>query len=71
VSRFLLKYTSRDSVEILEKGTGGVAEAKGAIVQYEEPSPLYGFLLYRRRKVLLKYVPENTSRLLKGTWGGR
>ncbi|KAL1604851.1 hypothetical protein SLS60_004391 [Paraconiothyrium brasiliense] len=62
---FLLKYASRDSVEILTRGTGGAAEARTAIAAYEEKSPLYGVLLYRRRKVLIKYVPEGTSRLLQ------
>lgn len=64
--RFLLKYASRDEVDVLTRGTGGAAEARGAIAHYEERSPLYGFLLYRRRKVLIKYVPEGTSRLLQG-----
>jgi len=64
--RFLLKYTSRDSVDIFTRGTGGATEARGAIATYEEKSPLYGFLLYRRRKVLIKCVPEGTSRLLQG-----
>ena len=36
---------------------------------YEEESPLYGFIHYRRRKVVLKYVPEGTSRLLLGMFG--
>ncbi|KAF2004300.1 hypothetical protein P154DRAFT_427133 [Amniculicola lignicola CBS 123094] len=62
---FLLKYVSRDAVEVLARGTGGAAEARGTIAQYEDKSPLYGFLLYRRRKVLIKYVPEGTSRLLQ------
>ncbi|KAF1957790.1 hypothetical protein CC80DRAFT_515301 [Byssothecium circinans] len=62
---FLLKYTSRDAVEVLTRGTGGAADARSAIAQYEDKSPLYGFLLYRRRKVLIKYVPEGTSRLLQ------
>ncbi|KAF2809025.1 uncharacterized protein BDZ99DRAFT_521493 [Mytilinidion resinicola] len=62
---FLLKYASRDAVEILTRGTGGLVEARGAISQYEDKSPLYGFLLYRRRKVLIKYTPEGTSRLLQ------
>jgi hypothetical protein len=66
--RFLLKYTSRDAVEVLARGTGGTAEARGAVAQYEDKSPLYGFLLYRRRKVLIKYIPEGTSRLLQGMW---
>ncbi|KAF1965642.1 hypothetical protein BU23DRAFT_604060 [Bimuria novae-zelandiae CBS 107.79] len=62
---FLLKYASRDSIEILTRGTGGASEVRTAIQGYEEKSPLYGFLLYRRRKVLIKYVPEGTSRLLQ------
>ncbi|KAK7192254.1 hypothetical protein DPSP01_012693 [Paraphaeosphaeria sporulosa] len=62
---FLLKYASRDSVEILTRGTGGAHEARTAIAAYPDNSPLYGFLLYRRRKVLIKYVPEGTSRLLQ------
>ncbi|KAF2111515.1 hypothetical protein BDV96DRAFT_184825 [Lophiotrema nucula] len=62
---FLLKYASRDAVELLTRGTGGPAEARGAVAQYEEKSPLYGFLLYRRRKVIIKYIPEGTSRLLQ------
>ncbi|KAF2489690.1 hypothetical protein BU16DRAFT_163038 [Lophium mytilinum] len=62
---FLLKYASRDAIEILTRGTGGLVEARGAIAQYEDKSPLYGFLLYRRRKVLIKYTPEGTSRLLQ------
>ncbi|KAK5746267.1 hypothetical protein LTR17_001002 [Elasticomyces elasticus] len=62
---FLLKYTSRDSVELLGQGKGGVHEARTAIAKYEDPSPLYGLLIYRRRKVLIKFIPEGTSRLLQ------
>lgn len=51
---------------MLTRGTGGAGEARAAVAQYEEKSPLYGLLLYRRRKVLVKYVPEGTSRLLQG-----
>jgi hypothetical protein len=51
---------------VLTRGTKGAAEARAAVAQYEEKSPLYGLLLYRRRKVLIKYVPEGTSRLLQG-----
>lgn len=64
--RFLLKYTSRDSVELLGRGRGGVHEARNAITKYDELSPLYGLIIYRRRKFLIKYVPEGTSRLLQG-----
>ncbi|KAK5129815.1 hypothetical protein LTR08_002792 [Meristemomyces frigidus] len=62
---FLLKYISRDSVELLGRGKGGVHEARIAISKYEEASPLYGLLIYRRRKVLIKYIPPGTSRLLQ------
>lgn len=41
-------------------------EARNAIANYEEQSPLYGCIIYRRRKVLIKYIPEGTSRLLQG-----
>ena len=67
--RFLLKYISRDEIELLSSGGGGVVEIRNAIEQYSEKSPLYGFIQYRRRKVLLKYIPEGTSRLLQGTIG--
>ena len=66
VKRFLLRYTSRDAVEVLTRGSGGAGEARVAVAQYQDKSPLYGLLLYRRRKVLVKYVPEGTSRLLQG-----
>ncbi|GAB7347122.1 hypothetical protein MBLNU459_g3246t1 [Dothideomycetes sp. NU459] len=62
---FLLKYVSRDSVELLDSGKNGVVEARASISQYQDLSPLYGLLMYRRRKVLIKYIPEGTSRLLQ------
>lgn len=73
IPRFLLNYATRDSVGVLRRGTGGVVEARIAIAQYPDKSPLYGFLLYRRRKVLIKYIPQGTSRLLQGAprWPGR
>lgn len=64
--RFLLKYASRDEVELLDKGNGGIVEVRNAIEAYGEPSPLFGYLRYRRRNVILKYVPEDCSRLVKG-----
>ena len=66
-ARFLIKYTARDEVDLLGKGAGGLVEVNESVKAYREPSPLYGFINYRRRKVLLKYVPEGTSRLLQGT----
>ncbi|CAK1361367.1 hypothetical protein CB0940_03247 [Cercospora beticola] len=62
---FLLKYTSRDSVDLLGKGKHGVSEARNALAAYTEASPLYGLLMYRRRRILIKYIPEGTSRLLQ------
>ncbi|EER38878.1 GPI-anchored cell surface glycoprotein [Histoplasma capsulatum H143] len=62
---FLLKYVSRDTVALLARGTGGVTEIRITIDGHEETSPLYGFLQYRRRKVILKYVPEGISRLIQ------
>lgn len=68
VNRFLLKYISRDEVELLGRGNGGIVEIRNAIAQFEEPSPLFGFLRYRRRNVVIKYVPEECSRLVQGKW---
>lgn len=65
-NRFILKYASRDEVQLLDRGNGSIVEARNAIAKYEEPSPLYGFLRYRRRNVILKYMPENCSRLIQG-----
>ncbi|KAJ9602917.1 hypothetical protein H2200_012697 [Cladophialophora chaetospira] len=62
---FLLKYVNRDTVDLLSRGTGGVTEVRRVIENYEEKSPLYGLVQYRRKKVVLKYVPEGTSRLLQ------
>ncbi|KAK6852079.1 hypothetical protein PG995_012204 [Apiospora arundinis] len=62
---FLLKYASRDEVELHSRGTTGVVEMRTAISQYEEESPLYGFLKYRRRNVIIKYMPEGCSRLVQ------
>ena len=62
----MLKYISRDEVGLLDKGNGGLAEVEEVVSRYEEQSPLYGFIQYRRRKVILKYMPEGTSRLLQG-----
>jgi hypothetical protein len=64
--RFLLKYATRDEIELLGRGNGGIVEIRNAIAGYEEPSPLFGFLRYRRRNVVIKYVPEDCSRLVQG-----
>jgi hypothetical protein len=65
VFRFLLKYASRDEVELLGRGSGGVVEVRNNVTEYEDTSPLYGFLRYRRRNVLIKYLPEDCSRLIQ------
>ncbi|KAI5924986.1 hypothetical protein F4810DRAFT_709178 [Camillea tinctor] len=62
---FLLKYVSRDEVDLLGSGNGGIVEIRNAVAGYEEPSPLYGFLRYRRRNVIVRYMPENCSRLIQ------
>ncbi|KAH7140749.1 hypothetical protein EDB81DRAFT_63962 [Dactylonectria macrodidyma] len=62
---FLLKYASRDEIELLGRGSGGIVEVRTRIAEYEETSPLYGFLRYRRRNVLIKYLPEDCSRLIQ------
>ncbi|KAI0131582.1 hypothetical protein F4776DRAFT_655130 [Hypoxylon sp. NC0597] len=62
---FLLKYANRDEVELYSRGNGGIVDIRGAIAKYEETSPLYGFLRYRRRNVILKYQPEDCSRLVQ------
>lgn len=62
---FLLKYASRDEVELLGRGSGGVVEVRNNVTEYEETSPLYGFLRYRRRNVLIKFLPEDCSRLIQ------
>ena len=51
---------------LLDKGNGGLAQVEEVVNHYEEKSPLYGFIQYRRRKVVLRYIPEGTSRLLQG-----
>lgn len=66
VHRFLLQYVSRDGVELLASGRNGVSEARNVITAYTEASPLYGLIIYRRRRTLIKYIPEGTSRLLQG-----
>lgn len=52
---------------VLDRGAGGVSELRHAVEAYNENSPLYGFMQYRRRKVVLKYMPQDVSRLIQGT----
>ncbi|TWU72365.1 hypothetical protein ED733_003387 [Metarhizium rileyi] len=62
---FLLKYEGRDEVQVLNRGTGGIVEMRNTIAGYDETSPLYGFLKYRRRNVIIKYLPEDCSRIIQ------
>lgn len=62
---FVLKYAGRDVLEIFGRGNGGIVEIRNAIAQYEDPSPVYGFLRYRRRNVIIKYLPADCSRLVQ------
>ncbi|KAK2034196.1 hypothetical protein LX32DRAFT_689558 [Colletotrichum zoysiae] len=66
---FLLKYASRNDIELLGRGNGGIVEIRNNIAQFEtedeDNSPLFGFLRYRRRNVIIKYLPENCSRLVQ------
>src|SRR5437588_1418402 len=64
--RFWIKYASRDDVEFLCKGSNGSEEMREAAANEPGDSPLYGFIRFRRRNILIKYVPEGTSRVLKG-----
>jgi len=66
LSRFLLKYASRDEIELLGRGNGGIVEIRNAIAQHDKATPLFGFLRYRRRNVILKYLPDDCSRLIQG-----
>ncbi|PHH74437.1 hypothetical protein CDD80_3088 [Ophiocordyceps camponoti-rufipedis] len=61
----LLKYSDRDEVELLSRGNGGVVEMRKAVADYDETSPLYGFLKYRRRSVVVKHLPPDCSRLIQ------
>ncbi|KAI9847010.1 MAG: hypothetical protein M1837_003366 [Sclerophora amabilis] len=62
---FLLKYVSRDEVDLLGEGTEGISELREALTAYPEQSPLYGYAHFRHKAVLIKYVPEGISRLLQ------
>ncbi|KAI5302812.1 hypothetical protein KEM56_000332 [Ascosphaera pollenicola] len=59
----ILQYTSRDTTALLSSGDGGVSDIRHAVERYDEKKPLFGFLNLRSRKVVLKIVPDGTSRL--------
>ena len=50
----------------MTKGGDGAEGMRAVVMREPEDSPLYGFIRFRRRSVLVKYVPEATSRVLKG-----
>ncbi|KAJ6261901.1 hypothetical protein Dda_2700 [Drechslerella dactyloides] len=62
---FLMKYETRDDIALLGKGASAVKEMRELISEQQDDSPIYGFIRYRRRNILIKLVPENTSRVLK------
>ncbi|KAH8178726.1 hypothetical protein LIA77_00245 [Sarocladium implicatum] len=62
---FVLKYATRDEIDLLDSGSGGLPELRKTVESYEETSPLFGFLRYRRRVVIIRYVPEGCSRLIQ------
>ena len=33
-----------------------------------DDAPLFGYIRFRRRNMLVKYVPAATSRVVKGAW---
>ncbi|KAI5788630.1 hypothetical protein FPQ18DRAFT_48924 [Pyronema domesticum] len=61
---FWIKYVSRDEVELLGSGKNGAGEMREAAIPEPDDSPLFGFIRFRRRNVLVKYVPSGCSRVL-------
>ena len=68
MNRFVLKYATRDEIELLDSGSGGLPELRKVVENYDETSPLFGFLRYRRRVVIIRYLPEGCSRLIQGSF---
>lgn len=64
----MIRYTSRDDVELASKGRHGSTDIREFLAAEPDDSPLYGLVRHRRRNILIKYVPEGTSRVLKGIW---
>ncbi|KAI5285224.1 hypothetical protein KEM52_002536, partial [Ascosphaera acerosa] len=62
----LLHYVSRDTVELLANGDNGLPRLRDALAAYDQKKPLFGYVNYRSRRFILKFVPEGTSRLLLG-----
>ncbi|PHH60859.1 hypothetical protein CDD81_1106 [Ophiocordyceps australis] len=61
----LLNYASRDQVAVLRQGKEGIAEMRSAISKHSESSPLYGLLRYGSKRVVVKYLPDDCSRLIR------
>ena len=57
---------------MLAQGVGGVVEMRDAAAAHfkddagSQPSPLFGMIHFRRRKVLVKVILDGTSRLVQG-----
>lgn len=62
---FLLKYASRDKIQLFARGSHGTTEMQDAIAKHEESTPLFGFMRFQRKSVLIKYVPDECSRLVQ------
>jgi hypothetical protein len=69
--RLLLKYVSRDKLDLLGQGTGGIVEVRMTIAGYEDVSPLYGFMRYRNRSIIVKYLPDECGSLARGEFFNR
>ncbi|RKF54799.1 putative gpi-anchored cell surface glycoprotein [Erysiphe neolycopersici] len=62
---FLLKYASRDKIELFARGSFGTSELQDAIAKHEDSTPLFGFMRFQRKSILIKYVPDECSRLVQ------
>ncbi|RPA79186.1 hypothetical protein BJ508DRAFT_328593 [Ascobolus immersus RN42] len=62
---FLIKYVSRDEVELLAQGANGAPEMRGHLANEPDDAPLFGYIRFRRKNVLVKYIPEAASRVIK------
>lgn len=69
-TRFMLRYETRDTVAVLAHGSKGLQEMRDTAMTYysseSDIKPLFGFTQFRRRKVLIRLVPDDVSRLFKG-----
>ncbi|POS88106.1 hypothetical protein EPUL_000525 [Erysiphe pulchra] len=62
---FLLKYASRDKIELFARGSCGTTELQDAIAKHKDSTPLFGFMRFQRKSVLIRYVPDECSRLVQ------